>query len=65
MRALSLYLQKGRAIHIGSPTLPNQLRHDNKPVGMVSLFFSFPWRWHPSVLSSTDILLALAILVVL
>jgi hypothetical protein len=32
---------------------------------MVSLFFSFPWRWRPSILSSTDTLLALAILAVL
>ncbi len=63
--ALLLYLQKGQAIHIGSPTLPNQLRHDNKPVGMVSLFFSFPWHWRPSILSSTDTSLALAILAVL
>ncbi len=50
---------------IGSPTLPNQLRHDNKPVGMVPLFFSFPWCWCPSILSSTDTFLALAILAVL
>jgi hypothetical protein len=28
-RALLLYLQKGWAIHIVSPILPNQIRHDN------------------------------------
>jgi hypothetical protein len=61
-RILLLYIQKGRAIHIGSPILNKQIRHDNQPADLNAFSFSssFPWRWHP--LSSTDTPLALAIL---
>ncbi len=57
-----LYIQKGQAIHIGSPTLNEQIRHDNQPADLnaFSFFSSFPWCWCP--LSSTDTPLALAIL---
>ncbi len=59
---LLLYIQKGRAIHIGSTTLNKQIRHDNQPADLnaFSIFSSFPWCWRP--LSSTDTPLALAIL---
>jgi hypothetical protein len=54
-----LYIQKGRAIHIGSPTLNKQIRHDNQPANLnaFSFFSLFPgagthcpqlilrWRW--------------------
>jgi hypothetical protein len=61
-RILLLYIQNGRAIHIGSPTLNKQIRHDNQPANLnaFSFFSSFSWRWHP--LSSTDTPLVLAIL---
>jgi hypothetical protein len=59
---LLLNIQKGQAIHIGSPTLNKQIRHDNQPADLnaFSFFSSFPWRWRQ--LSSTDTPLALAIL---
>ncbi len=59
---LLLYIQKGWAIRIGSPTLNKQIRHDNQPANLnaFSFFSSFPWHWCP--LSSTDTPLALAIL---
>jgi hypothetical protein len=61
-RVLLLYIQKRRAIHIASPTLNKQIRHDNQPANLnaFSFFSSFPWRWRP--LSSTNTPLALAIL---
>ena len=44
---LLLYPQKGRSIHIGSPTLPDQIRHNNQPIVWFFFSFYFPWRWRP------------------
>ncbi len=57
---IALYSERA-AIHIGSPTLNKQIRHDNQPADLnaFSFFSSFPWHWRPS--SSFDTLLALAI----
>ncbi len=52
-RVLLLYIQKGWAIHIWSPTLNKQIRHDNQPANLNAypFFFFFSLALAPIVLN--------------